>query len=258
MWGRPEVYGLDKRPVLFPYVQQRYNARVQFDTLRFSLTDKDLDNEELTVRGTAAASNFAVYQAKLSDRDIVVRSGSMDFVATLGKAAFSLDKGTKVTLNKMVFYPAISMRKLPLKQRRIGKKLNGLTSRNDLLAGLQFNANIESTETSANDFFASLPEGMFETLEGTQGEGTLKYSLKAALDMNQLDSLIFNSTLRSKNFRITRYGNEDLSKLNRAFAYTAYNDKGDSIRTFAVGAPNRDFTPYNRDFESSQKRHSDG
>jgi hypothetical protein len=244
--GQAEIYGLDKRPVLFPYVQQRYNARVQFDTLRFSLTDKDLDNEELTVRGTAAASNFAVYQAKLSDRDIVVRSGSMDFVATLGKAAFSLDKGTKATLNKMVFYPAISIRKLPLKQRRIGKKLNGLTSRTDLLAGLQFNANIESTETSANDFFASLPEGMFETLEGTQGEGTLKYSLKAALDMNQLDSLVFNSTLRSKNFRITRYGNEDLSKLNQAFAYTAYNDKGDSIRTFAVGAPNRDFTPYNQ------------
>ncbi|MBC6609284.1 transglycosylase domain-containing protein [Hymenobacter sp. BT188] len=241
-----KVYGLDKRPVIFPYLQQRYKARVQFDTLRFSLTDKELDDNELTLRGTAAANNFAVYQAKLSDRDIVVRNGGMDFVATLGQGAFSLDDGTKVTLNKMVFYPAISLRKLPVQQRRIGKKLNGLTSRKDLLAGLQFSADIKSTETTANDFFASLPEGMFETLEGTKGEGTLTYSLKAALDMNKLDSLEFNSTLKSKNFRITRWGNEDLSKLNRAFAYTAYNDKGDSIRTFPVGPPNRDFTPFNR------------
>ncbi len=82
-------------------------------------------------------------------------------------------------------------------QRRIGKEVNGLTSRKHLLAGLQFNADIRSEETAANDFFASLPTGMFETLEGTQGEGTLTYSLRAALNMNQLDSLRFNSTPNS-------------------------------------------------------------
>nr|WP_243900227.1 biosynthetic peptidoglycan transglycosylase [Hymenobacter defluvii] len=64
--------------------------------------------------------------------------------------------------------------------------------------------------------------------------------------MNQVDSLQFNSSLKGKNFRITKFGAENLNKLNEEFAYTAYNDKGDSIKTFLVGPSNPDFTPYNQ------------
>jgi membrane peptidoglycan carboxypeptidase len=82
-------------------------------------------------------------------------------------------------------------------------------------------------------------------LQGTKGTGTLTYRLNANLDMARVDSLQFNSTLTGKDFRLTQFGEEDLGKLNTAFAYTAYNDQGDSLRTFLVGPPNPDFVPYN-------------
>lgn len=240
-----EIFGLGQQPVTLPYVLRRYGARVQFDTLRFSLSDKDLADEELTVRGTASAANFIVNHPKLSDRDVRFPRGGIDFVARLGQAFAALDKGSKVTLNRMEFFPVLSVRKLPLNQRVVGKAVNGLRNRHEALAGLQVKADIESAETSANTFFAALPEGMFNTLEGMQGEGTLKYRMHLSLDMNQLDSLEFSSGLTPKNFRITRMGSENLNKLNEEFLYTAYNDKGDSIKTFAVGPSNPDFVPYN-------------
>jgi hypothetical protein len=243
---RAEVFGLDRRPVTLPYVQRRYGARVQFDTLRFSVTNKDLDDEELTVRGTAAAANFIVNHPKLADRDVRFPRGGIDFVARLGPAFAVLEKGTKVMLNRMEFYPVVSVRKLPLNQRVVGRQINGVRNRGELLAGLQVKVDVESGETPANTFFAALPEGMFNTLGGMQGEGTLRYQMHLSLDMNRVDSLEFNSSLTPKNFRITRMGREDLNQLNKDFRYTAYNDKGDSIKTFIVGPSNPKFVPYNQ------------
>lgn len=240
-----QIFALDRRPVVLPYVQRRYGARVQFDTVRVSLTGKDFSDDELTVKGTASAANFIVNHPKLSDSDVRFPRGGIDFVARLGQDAFALEKGTRVLLNRMEFFPEFSVRRLPVNQRVIGKEINGLTSRSQFMAGMQVKLNVESSETPTNDFFASLPEGMFETLEGTQGEGTLKYSLSADLDMNKLDSLRFNSGLRGTKFRITRFGRENLNKLNEEFPYTAYNDKGDSVKTFLVGSSNPEFTPYN-------------
>ncbi|SHL09381.1 transglycosylase domain-containing protein [Hymenobacter psychrotolerans] len=239
-----EIFGLDRRPVTLPFVQRRYGARVQFDTLRFSVADKELDDDELTLRGTASAANFIVNHPKLSDRDVRFPRGGIDFAARLGQAFAALEKGTKVTLNRMEFYPVMSIRKLPLEQRVVGKTINGVRNRRELLAGLQVKADIESAETPANTFFAALPEGMFNTLEGMQGSGTLQYRMHLNLDMNRVDSLEFNSSLTPKNFRITRMGAEDLNKLNTEFIYTAYNDKGDSIKAFAVGPSNPKFVPY--------------
>ncbi|RPD47589.1 penicillin-binding protein [Hymenobacter sediminis] len=240
------IFGLDRRPVVLPYVQSRYGARVQFDSVRVSLSEKDLNGEdELTLKGTASAANFIVNHPKLSDTDVRFPRGGIDFVMKLGQASFALEKGTRVLLNKMELFPELSMRRLPVPQRVIGKEINGLTSRGQLLAGIQVKLNVESAETKANDFFASLPEGMFETLEGTQAEGTLKYHLMADLDMNKLDSLKFDSGLQATKFRVTRFGRENLNKLNQEFPYTAYNDKGDSVKTFMVGASNPEFTPYN-------------
>ena len=240
-----QVYGLNRQPVTLPYLQRRLNTRVQFDTLRVSLDGKDFDDEQLTLRGSAAATHFVLYQPKLAARDIVVQHGGINFITTLGQASMVLEKGTKVRLNRIEFYPTFSIRKLPVPQRVIGKA-NGIKKRSDFLAGLQVSADIASAETPANDFFASLPGGMFEALEGLQGEGTLTYRLHTSLDMNRVDSLKFDSSLRGKNFRITRFGQENLNKLNEEFAYTAYNDKGDSIKTFLVGASNKNFVPYSQ------------
>jgi len=82
-------------------------------------------------------------------------------------------------------------------------------------------------------------------VRGTQGTGTLRYRLSANLDMGNVDSLRFDSSLRGRNFRLTRFGEEDLNKLNTPFLQTVYNDKGDSVRSFIVGPANPDFVAYN-------------
>jgi len=215
--------------VQVPYIPQRFGALVSFDTVLVRLTDKDFDRDDtggvLTVRGSLAARNFSLYHPKLADTEIEVRRGALNFVAKLGRGTASLEKGSEVLVNKITFFPEISVRLKPSQAVSI---------------------KVESAPTPTNDFFASLPTGIFSVLPGTQGTGSLTYRMHGSLDMAQVDSLKFDSSLRgSKDFRITSFGGDDLNKLNTDFSYTAYNDKGDSVRTFSVGPSNPDFVSYN-------------
>ena len=222
------LYGI-KGSVQVPYVARKFGALVSFDTIRVQLTGKEFKADAqtggtLTVRGSVAARNFSFFHKRLASEDIVVHRGELDFVATLGRGTFALDPGSRAVLNQIVIHPEIAVR---LKPR------------------LAVDLKIDSDPTATNAFFNSLPEGMFDVLAGTAGTGTLAYHLNASLDMAQVDSLKLNSALiPSKDFSIKHFGAEDLSQLEREFPFTAYNDKGDSLRTFVVGPSNPDFTPY--------------
>lgn len=215
--------------VQVPYVAQHFGALVSFDTIRVQLTDKEFLNDaqtggELVVRGTVAASNFSFFHKRLASEDIVIHHGELDFVAKLGRGTLALNEGTRAVLNQLVFHPEVAVR---LKPR------------------LAVNLKIDSDATPTNAFFNSLPEGMFDVVAGTAGTGTLAYHLNADVDLAQVDSLHLKSSLTpSKDFSITHFGAEDLSMLERDFPFTAYNDKGDSLRTFKVGPSNPDFTPF--------------
>ena len=216
--------------VQLPYVPRRFGALVSFDTVLVRLDGKEFENNdtggELTVRGSVAARSFSLYHPKLAADEIEVERGSLDFVATLGRGTAALEKGSKVTVNKIVLFPEISVRLKPSQAIAI---------------------KVSSAETQANDFFSSLPTGIFDEVRGVQGTGTLTYIMSGSLDMDQVDSLKFDSRLQGKNFKLTNFGEgeQDLNKLNTAFQHTVYNDKGDSVRTFAVGPSNPDFVPYN-------------
>ncbi len=223
-----KLYGVGSS-VQLPYVPQRFGALVSFDTVRVQLTDKDFTSDDrtggqLTVRGSLEASNFSFFHKRLASEDIVVHKGQLDFVATLGRGTVSLDKGTRAVLNQLIFHPEISVRLKP-----------------KLAVALQ----VDSDPTPTNAFFNSLPEGMFDVVAGTQGTGTLAYHMRANVDLSRVDSLkLESSMLPSKDFSISHFGGEDLGMLAGEFPYTAYNDKGDSLRTFLVGASNPDFTPF--------------
>ena len=230
----PSDYALTARvfgvggSVQLPYVPRRFGALVSFDTVLVRLDSKDFEDTDtggrLTVRGSLAARNFSLYHPKLAADEIEVKRGALDFVATLGRGTVALEKGSRITVNKLLLYPEISVRMKPSRAISIS---------------------VKSAETQANDFFASLPTGIFDEVRGTRATGTLTYRMSGSLDMANVDSLKFDSSLKGKNFQLTSFGQEDLSKLNTPFLYTAYNDKGDSLRTFAVGPPNPGFVPYN-------------
>ncbi|MGI4831835.1 MAG: transglycosylase domain-containing protein [Janthinobacterium lividum] len=222
------LYGVNGS-VQVPYVARKYGALVSFDTIRVQLAGKDFKADDRTggqlmVRGSVAARNFSFFHKRLASSDIVVHHGELDFVATLGRGTFSLDPGSRAVLNQIVVHPEIAVRLKP----RLAVRLK-----------------IDSDPTATNAFFNSLPEGMFDVVAGTAGTGTLAYHLRASVDLTQVDSLKLQSSLvPSKDFTIQHFGGEDLSMLEREFPFTAYNDKGDSLRTFLVGSSNPDFTPY--------------
>ena len=223
-----QVFGVGGS-VQLPYVPRRFGALVSFDTVLVRLDSKEFDDDDtgghLTVRGSLAARNFSLYHPKLASNEIEVKRGTLDFVARLGRGTAALEKGSQLTVNKIVLYPEISVRLKPSRAVSIS---------------------VRSAETEANDFFSSLPTGIFDEVRGTTGTGTLTYRMSGSVDLARVDSLKFDSSLRGKDFKLTSFGEEDLSKLNTAFRHTVYNDKGDSVRTFAVGPVNPDFVPYNQ------------
>ncbi len=214
--------------VQVPYVPVRFGALISFDTIQVVLAGKEFEDDDtggrLLLRGALAARNFSLFHAKIASNDVEVRRGRLDFVATLGRGFASLDKGSQLTLNKLILRPEASVRLKP---------------------SVAVSIRVESDETPATDFFSSLPTGIFDATQGIEGTGTLQYRMHGDVDLANIDSLHFDSRLRGNNFRLTRFGADDLGQLNRAFAYTAYNDRGDSVRTFLVGPENPDFVSYN-------------
>lgn len=101
-----------------------------------------------------------------------------------------------------------------------------------------------SFDESADDFFESLPKGIFYHFKNFKAKGRLKFDLNFALDMAAPDSLIFNSGLTANQLVIEKYGDENFSRINNTFLFDAYD--GDRLqRSFLIGPENSDFTPLN-------------
>lgn len=99
--------------------------------------------------------------------------------------------------------------------------------------------------TPAEDFFSSLPQGLFHNLKGIQASGSLAYDLFFQLNSAQPDSLLFRSSLTSKNFRIVKFGEENFARINESFDYTVF-ENGQPVRVIRVGTENPSFTPLQR------------
>lgn len=205
-----------------PYIKDKFNAKLGFDTLHISLDDKKFKRDRLTVQGSARVKSLELNHPAIADGDVRVEQGSIDYIITLGENYYSLDSLSKVQVNKMVLYPQASLETKPSRKIRL---------------------KVHSEETEANDFFDSLPEGMFESFEGIKAQGTLTYNLDFAVDMAQIDSLRLESELKSKYFSILQYGKTDFRKINKPFTHFVY-ENGDTVRSFVVGPQNRNFTPY--------------
>ncbi len=211
------LYATNKTGIHLPYVKNKFNAEVAFDTLHLSLTDKTFKRDQLTVRGSAKVNGLLLNHPKLADEDIQVRNGAVDYVVTLGPNLYVIDSLTEVRLNKITanVYAAY---------RNAGPKIIDLKVRTDSIPGTAF--------------FDSLPKGLFENLEGIKAKGTLKYKMSFHLNMDSVNQVKFNSDMdASKNFKIVHWGNTNIEKINGSFVHTVY-EYGKPVRTFTVGPSN--------------------
>jgi hypothetical protein len=213
------IFTGNKTKVVLPYIDQRWDTHIGFDTLRFSISGTRPVDDVLTLSGVASISNLLVNQPRISSEDVVFEKGLADFRINIGPDYLELDSSSRFVFNKIEANPYIRYRSQPTKQ---------------------FTFILNKPEFSANDFFESLPKGLFYNLEGLKTSGNLSFHLKFFVDLSKPDSLVFSSGLEKKHFRIVSYGNTNLSKMNEPFEYTAY-EHGVPVRTFEVGPGNPNF-----------------
>lgn len=214
----------DGEKVQLPYLQNKINAKVSFDTARTEMKDADFNGDDYKISGSWSIKNLVINQKRLSAADIVVPDARIDADMLVGRNYIALDSTSTVYMKDFSIHPYLKYTLTPNKIYEL--KLN-------------------AEEQDAQKIFDAFPKGLFESLEGMKVRGQLKYNLNFYLDSSTPDSVRFSSSLRPTNFKILKYGAVDLQKINREFIYTPY-EYGKPMRNITIGPSNPDYTPLNQ------------
>ena len=204
-----------------PVLKSFFNLSVGFDTLYVSLENTDYSNDELQLQGQAFVKAGHLHHWRLSPQAIDINYAAIDYRFLIGQSSFALDSTSKVKFNKMQIEPYVFYQKKP-----------------DKFLAIDFRIPLMPSQ----DFFESLPNGLFQNIEGIKTIGELGFKLHFELDTKMPDSVQFVCSMPKNKFKIIAYGESQLNKLNGEFLYTVY-EKGRAVRSFMVGPSNPDFTP---------------
>ncbi|HEX9981410.1 MAG TPA: biosynthetic peptidoglycan transglycosylase [Flavobacterium sp.] len=217
-------FNIDTGAIRVPYVDERYNLRSSFDSIRINLSNMDMDGDELHVDGYASITGLRINHRRIAEKDVFIHKARFDYNLLFGPDFIRVDSTSTGTLNKLRFHPAA--------EYNIEK---------DTIYKLR----IDIPEMKAQDFIASLPKGLFTHFEGMEAKGSFDYRLDFIYNKNKPNALVFNSSLNRHNLKITKYGEADLAKLNAPFVYRAM-ENGRPQRAIVVGSSNPDYTPMNQ------------
>jgi hypothetical protein len=204
----------------FPILKSFLNLSVSFDTLLVALNHTDYDSDILTLEGKALIKKGAVNHWRISPKDISLNYAQINYKFNIGVAEISLDSSTNITLNKLLIRPYLHYHHSPHKTLAV-----------------DFNVPLMASQ----DFFESLPKGLFQNLEGIQTKGDLGFNLHFFMDTKLPDSVEFVCSMPKNKFKIVSYGEARLNKLNEEFLYTAF-EKGYPVKSFIVGPSNPNYT----------------
>ncbi|NTV19158.1 MAG: glycosyl transferase, partial [Bacteroidales bacterium] len=218
------IYSRDSAKFSVPFLDYRWGAKVQFDTLAFELAGSKRENDEIHITGKALAKGVSVFHERLSPENVLLDKGRFEYKLNIGKNYIELDSSSVAHINDFAFSPFLRAEKM--------KKWH-------------ITASLNKSDFTSGELFSSLPKGLFYNLDGIKTEGVLNYHFYLDLDLSQVDSLKIESLLKPKKFKILNFGNTDLRKMNGSFEYTAY-EKGVPVRSFIVGPENPNFRPLGR------------
>jgi hypothetical protein len=211
----------DGKKVEIPYVDDRYHLKVNFDTISTRLEKVENSDGVTRIYGSWSVKNLLVNQPGLSSSDIIVPDGSIDASVFVGKNYVSLDSSSLIKIKKIAVKTYIKYQLYPVKL---------------------YTVKVNSDWMNAQDVFDSFPQGMFDSFDGIQVTGKVKYHLHLFLDSSNPDQVQFESALAKDNLKIVKYGKTDLGRLNRPFVYTPY-EKGKPMPSRIIGPQNPDYTP---------------
>ena len=215
------LFFADNKKVELPYLEHKLHAKFSFDTIRTQLKSADYSGDDFKITGSWSVKNLLLNHPKIAANDIVVKDAKIDADLLIGTNYVALDSTSTVYLKNASIHPFL---KYTLSPNKI------------------YEVKLHADEQDAQSLLSAFPQGLFESLEGLQVKGKMKYDLNFYLDSSLPDSLKFNSTLTPYNFKIVKWGKINLQKINDVFVYTPY-EYGKPMRDIVIGPSNPNFTP---------------
>ncbi|MSQ78597.1 MAG: glycosyl transferase [Flavobacteriaceae bacterium] len=223
MTGDINICSADRSRMTLPWLDTKLGMLLGANDVQLKLTAVEMDGDQLSIKCSAAFKNLLLNHPRLADHDVTVDNGSGNFHFLLGENFVALDSSSQLTLNKIVCYPYIRFQRSPVKE---------------------YELKLRTDKMAAQDFFNSLPDGMFDGLTGIQTEGFLTYRMSAFLNDTDVWNNRFESDMERDNFKIRSWGTAYLPKIGGPFTYTPY-EYGRPQRPIDISLGNQYFTEYN-------------
>jgi len=214
-------FNLDTGAIKVPYLDERYNLKASFDSIRLNVENIDKDGSELHIDGYTSISNLKINHPKIASKDVVIKNARFDYRFLLGEDFISIDSTSTMQLNKIKVHPYVSY-----------------NTESDTVYTLK----VDIPKMKAQDFIVSLPDGLFTHFQGMEATGNFDYKLDFKFNKNKPNTLVFDSKLNKEDLKITKYGEADLNKLNGEFVYRAIIQNV-LQRPVLVGNANPNYTP---------------
>ena len=214
-------FNLDTGAIKVPYLDERYNLKASFDSIRLNIENIDKDGSELHIDGYTSISNLKINHPKIASKDVVIKNARFDYRFLLGEDFISIDSTSTMQLNKIKVHPYVSY-----------------NTEKDTVYTLK----VDIPKMKAQDFIVSLPDGLFTHFQGMEATGNFDYKLDFKFNKNKPNKLVFDSKLNKEDLKITKYGEADLNKLNGEFVYRAIIQNV-LQRPVLVGNANPNYTP---------------
>ncbi len=208
------------KKVELPYLERKLHTKINFDTVTTRMQKAGFSGDQYKISGSWAIKNLLINQKRISDEDIIVPDAKIEADMLVGENYVCLDSTSTVYLKNATIHPYL---KYTLSPHKI------------------YEMKLNAEEQDAQAIFDSFPAGLFESLDGIKVQGKLKYNLDFYLDTKLPDSVRFSSSLTPTNFKVLKFGETNLQKINNDFVYTPY-EYGKPMRNITIGPSNSNFT----------------
>lgn len=208
--------------VPLPALYKRFGLDFRSDTIRFALENKGLGAEGFALHLSGSINGLQLYHPKLSADTIGFTYLATEMDLSFANSHLTVDTNSTFVINAIHGTYGLHV---PLSR-----------------SGNQYALLVKTLDLPANEFFSSLPRGVFDDTRGIEASGNLAYTLRFVMDGDRPRDLFFDSHFDKKNFSIKKYGGTNLALMNGSFTHTVYENER-PYRSFVVGPENPSFVP---------------
>jgi hypothetical protein len=209
----------DGKKVEIPFIDKKYNLKINFDKVRAQMNSVDMGRGELSIIGNCSIENLLFNHTDVAANDIFLPKGSLNAKLIIGENFIALDSSSVIHLKNIEANPYLKYTVSPSKTYALKLRTN---------------------EVDAQELFDSFPQGMFESLEGIKVSGKLKYAMNFFLDSEKPNEVVFDSGFERKDFKIVSFGKTNLQKINGTFIHTPF-EYGRPTRSIVIGPENPNY-----------------